>query len=135
MRASKVAAHVGLTDTHDSTGAGRQVHLWAHDSKAAVLKVADTPVAPKVVATSAAASTAHPRDAVTIENVSPARRKVVGLNANALSVDPKADDSNVNDSLARAAANSNASDLQVRHVDEVLNANASQARPNTTFQK
>ena len=76
VRDSKVADQVALTDTHDSRDAGRQVHRWAHASKAAVAKIAVSPVVPKVVATSAAVSTVHRHDAVSIANVSPVRPKV-----------------------------------------------------------
>jgi hypothetical protein len=94
------------TDTHDSRGAARQVHPWAHDLKAAVAKIAVSPVVPKAVAASAADSMAHRHGAVSIENVSPVRPKVVGLNGSALNVDPNVVDSNAND-------------LPVHHTDAV----------------
>jgi hypothetical protein len=87
--------------------------------KVAVATIAVLPVVPKAVATSVAVSMVHRLDAVSIESVLQVHPKVVGLNANASSVDPKADDSSVSASLARAAANSNAIDLLVHHVAAV----------------
>ena len=130
MRDSKVADQVALTDTHDSRDAGRQVHRWDHDSKAAVAKIAVTPVVPKAAATSAAASTVHHRDAVSIASVLPVRPKAVGSSENATRVVPKVRVSNEIGSPAHAAANLNVSDLMGREV-EVSNVNVSPVRPIT----
>jgi hypothetical protein len=103
VRDSRVTADEDLPGTHDPTGAGRQVHQWARALKAAV-----TPVAPKVVAMTAAVSMVHHRDMVTIAIVSPAHLKVVTLNANATNAAPKEVDMSASGSLARAAASLNA---------------------------
>jgi hypothetical protein len=129
VRDPKVAGQVALKDMHDLRGADRQVHQWAHGSKAAVVRIAVLLVVQKVVAPSAAVSMAHLHVVVSIANASQVRLKAVGLNANALNVVPKAADLSASDSLVRATVNSNANDLQVRHADVVSTASDSLARP------
>jgi len=72
------------------------------------LKAAVTPAAPKVVTMTAAGSTVHHRDMVTIAIVSPAHPRVVTSNVNASSAAPKEIDVNASGSLARAAVILNA---------------------------
>ena len=129
VRDPKVAGQVALKETHDSRDVGGQVHRWVHGSKAAIGKIATSPKTAKVAARIAAVSMAHHHGADPTVNVLQVRPKAVGLSANALSVVPKAADSNASASLVRAAVNSNANDLQVHHADAVSTVNDSLARP------
>jgi hypothetical protein len=94
-----------------SMGAGRQGHRWVRGS---IAKIAISPVAPKVVASSIGVSMVHHRDATSIAIDSPARRRAVASNANATRVVPTVRASNAIGSPAHAAANSNATVSQVR---------------------
>jgi hypothetical protein len=129
VRDSKVADRVALKDTHDSRGAGRQVHPWAHASKVVAAMIAVLPAAPKVAASNAAASMVHRHDVVTIASALQDRPKVVATNANAMHVGPKVVDLSANASLARAAVNSNAIVMQVHHADADTIVTASPDRP------
>jgi len=127
---------VDLPGTHDPTGAGRLVHPWAHASQDAVLKAAVSPVAPKVVATSAVDSTAHHRVVISIANDTSAVPKVADSNVSASQVRPITDVVNV--TVMRAAQNGNAvtatglpvlrADMGM-HADREWTATASPAHP------
>jgi hypothetical protein len=123
VRASKVTAHVDLPGTHDPTGAGRQVHPWAH-----VLKAVVTPAAPKVVTTTEDVSMVRRLDMVTIAIVLPAHPMVVASNANAINAAPKEVDSSASDSLAREAMASTAIASPVRPIVVTSMASARHVR-------
>ena len=129
MRDSKVADQVALKDTHDSRDAGRQVHRWAHASKAAVAKIAVSLAVQKVVVSSAAVSTVHRHAVATIANALQAHPKVVGSNDNVSNAAPMEVDLSVSDSLVRGVVNSNTTALLAHRTDAVSIATASPVRP------
>ena len=129
VRDSKVADQVALKDTHDSRDAGRQVHRWAHASKAAVAKIAVSPAVQKVVVSSAAVSTVHRHAVATIANALQAHPKVVGSNDNVSNAAPMEVDLSVSDSLVRGVVNSNTTALLAHRTDAVSIATASPVRP------
>jgi hypothetical protein len=127
VRDPKVVADMDLPAAQDPTVAGRLVHRWAHASKADV-----TPVALKVVAMTAAGSSARHRGAVTIAIVSPARA-VVTSSATGSQVLPIIGASI--EIVAHAVLKEevlNATDMRVPHADTKCNANASPVRPSVT---
>jgi len=123
-RDPKVTDQVDLREVHEPTPDGGQVHPSGRVSKAAVLMIAISPVAPKDVATSAAISMARHRGA------DMQARNVGARNANASQV--LAITGAPNETVTRAAPMGNALsaiDLPVLPVGTKWNANGSPAHP------